>query len=283
MSQNNYLSNLLSQSKPLSHERQKELVRDWQSNQNKQSLDELTLSNLRIVSRDAWKISSTNIASSYEDLMQEGVAGLLKAAEMYDEGRGTNFLSYAMMWSNAYMKRHMMDRRCIVKLATTRDSRAIFSGVSRARIKAEREGCEGDAKTKRMAEILNVKLESLTEMLGVLSGHDSSLSSLIGDENSGATMQDLMPDDNSLVDAVEKADGDLKMKSALSVAFKSLTEQEREIVFERYFSGDKKTLRDLSKELNISREWARQVEIRALDKIRKTLGRDFGIRSIDNY
>jgi RNA polymerase sigma-32 factor len=238
---------------------------------------------MRLVSKEAWKLSSRNAASSFEDLMQEGVAGLLRAAKSYDPKKGASFLSYGMMWANAYMKRHMMDRKCIVRLATTRSSRAIFFRLSQARLKAEKEGLDGGAKTMRIAELLGVDVPDLVEMQKSLSGHDSSLNSPIGDESSGVTMQDLLVDEGTLTDEVEKRSSSSAIDTALKGALERLPDNEQFIIKERFLSGKKKTLREVSLELKVSREWARKMEIRALDSIRRTLGREFDIRDLSNY
>jgi RNA polymerase sigma-32 factor len=283
MPHSSYLSKILSENPPIPHDKQKELIAAWQSSKDKEALDTVIFSNMRLVSREAWKLASKNVASSFEDLMQEGVAGLLRAAESYDPTKGASFLSYGMMWANAYMKRHMMDRKCIVRLATTRSSRTIFFRVTQARLKAEREGLDGNIKTARIAELLGVGVPDLVEMQKALSGHDSSLNTPIGDESSGITMQDLLVDEETLTDKVEEESSRTALQSAINGALERLSEDERLIVRERFFSSRKKTLRELSSELNISREWARKMEIRALDNIRKTLGREFDIRDLKNY
>ena len=97
------------------------LVKKWQHNSNKVALDQLVLSNMKIISREASKIKSRNYYISYEDLMQEGIAGMLKAASMFDTDQDVAFLTYAMWWIKANMKRYVMDYRSVVKMGTTRD------------------------------------------------------------------------------------------------------------------------------------------------------------------
>jgi len=251
MLHSSYLSRVLSENPPMPHDKQKELIAIWQSDGDKKALDAVIFSNMRLVSREAWKLSSKNVASSFEDLMQEGVAGLLRAAESYDPDKGASFLSYGMMWANAYMKRHMMDRKCIVRLATTRSSRAIFFRITQARLKAEKEGLCGDKKTTRIADLLGVSIPDLVEMQKALSGHDTSLSTPIGDESNGATMQDLLVDEGTMEDKVEKESSKVALSLAIGAALSRLPDDERYIVKERFLSDKKKTLRELAADLKM--------------------------------
>ena len=80
----------------LSHANQLKLVKSWQSTGNKSDLDRLVLSNLKAVIKEAVKIRAKNRYISYDDLIQEGIAGLLKAADMFDSTQSVTYLTYAM-------------------------------------------------------------------------------------------------------------------------------------------------------------------------------------------
>jgi DNA-directed RNA polymerase sigma subunit (sigma70/sigma32) len=96
-------------------------------------------------------------------------------------------------------------------------------------------------------------------------------------------MQDLLVDEGTLTDEVEKRSSSSAIDTALKGALERLPDNEQFIIKERFLSGKKKTLREVSLELKVSREWARKMEIRALDSIRRTLGREFDIRDLSNY
>jgi RNA polymerase sigma-32 factor len=273
------LSDAISNNPVLSSPEQIELVKLWQKERDKQALDRLTLSNIRAVSREAWKLTTINKSTTYDDLMQEGISGLLKAADMFDENKNTNFLTYAMWWVKAMMRRHVMDRRSIVRLGTTADDRVIFSGFSKAREKAEKEGLEGEDKMYRMASILNVKIENLRKMYTTLAGFDSSLDEPVGSVESETLKVDLLEDEISLEESFIKADEHNHISDAIASSMETLSDQERYVITQRFFhmSGPK-TLRDLGERMGVSREWVRQVESRAINKIKRSLGRDFEIR-----
>ncbi len=108
------ISRLIKENPVLSHPEQLSLVIDWQDNNDKNSLDKLVYSNLRIVSREAWKFSSRNKKVSYEDLIQEGVLGLLRAADKFERDRGVTFFTYAYPWVKAMIMKHVRDSKSIV-------------------------------------------------------------------------------------------------------------------------------------------------------------------------
>ena len=278
---NNYdfLSDVIKDNPVLSSPEQIVLVKLWQDDGNKQALDKLTLSNIRAVSKEAWKLTMINRSTSYEDLMQEGISGLLKAANMFDEDKNTNFLTYAMWWVKAMMRRHVMDRRSIVRLGTTADDRAIFSGFSKAREKAEKEGYDGEEKLFRMANILSVKVESLRKMYTTLAGFDSSLDEPVGSPESETFKVDLLEDKNNLESTLLFKNEHAHISDAISSSMDRLSEQERYVITQRFFHvNGPKTLRDLGDKLGVSREWVRQVESKAIEKIKRSLGRNFEIR-----
>jgi RNA polymerase sigma factor (sigma-70 family) len=273
------LSGVISENPVLSSPEQIQLVKLWQESKDKQALDKLTLSNIRAVSREAWKLTTINKSATYDDLMQEGISGLLKAASMFDENKNANFLTYAMWWVKAMMRRHVMNRRSIVRLGTTADDRIIFSGFSRAREKAEKEGLEGEDKLLRMADILNVKIKNLRKMYTTLAGFDSSLDEPVGSVESDTLRVDLLEDESSLEDAFMKANEDSYVSDAIASGMEMLSEQERYVITQRFFyASGPKTLRDLGDKLGVSREWVRQVEMKAMSKLRRVLARDFEVR-----
>jgi RNA polymerase sigma-32 factor len=143
---------------------QLKLVKSWQNDDDKSALDKLVLSNIKAVSKEAFRIKNKNYYISYDDLIQEGIAGLLKAADMFDAGQEVTFLTYAMWWVKANMRRYVMDYRSVVRMGTTRDDRAIFSNLSKAVKEAEELGLTGDQKLSKVAKIIGVNKSSLNQM-----------------------------------------------------------------------------------------------------------------------
>jgi RNA polymerase sigma-32 factor len=257
---------------------QLDLVKKWQNSSNKGALDQLVLSNMKIVSKEAFRLKARNYYVSYEDLMQEGMAGLLKAASMFDTTQEVTFLTYAMWWVRANMKRYVMDYKSVVKMGTTRDDRTLFSNLSKSLREAEESGLEGEAKLDYIATSLSVKRDSLRQMMASLKGADIRLDTPIKSGEDGSTLKvDLLQDPTDLHRAYEDADEMCSLTSAINEIIHTMPELEREIIKNRFLTEEPKTLRDLEGEMNISREWVRRVEIRAIDRLRKRLKINYGI------
>jgi len=257
---------------------QLDLVKKWQVNSNKPALDQLVLSNMKIVSKEAFKLKAKNYYISYEDLMQEGIAGLLKAASMFDTTQEVTFLTYAMWWVRANMKRYIMDYKSVVKMGTTRDDRTLFSNLSKSLKEAEESELTGEDKLNYIATSLSVKKDSLRQMMASLKGADVRLDTPIKAGEDGTTLRvDLLQDPISPHSEYEDADELNSLTLAINEIMPTLPDLERKIIKNRFLTEEPKTLRVLEKELNISREWVRRVEKRAIDRLRKRLRVHYGI------
>ena len=257
---------------------QLDLVKKWQNNSNKPALDQLVLSNMKIVSKEAFRLKAKNYYISYDDLMQEGMAGLLKAASMFDTTQEVTFLTYAMWWVKANMKRYIMDYKSVVKMGTTRDDRTLFSNLSKSLRDAEESGLQGEDKLDHIAKSLAVKKESLRQMMGSLKGSDIRLDTPIKSGEEGSTLRvDLLQDPINPLHKYEDADELSSLTFAINEIMPTMPELEREIIKNRFLTEEPKTLRDLEGEMNISREWVRRVEKRAIDRLRKRLRVLYGI------
>jgi len=257
---------------------QLELVKKWQDNSNKPALDRLILSNMKIVSKEAFKLKAKNYYISYEDLMQEGIAGLLKAASMFDTTQEVTFLTYAMWWVRANMKRYVMDYKSVVKMGTTRDDRTLFSNLSKSLREAEENGLVGEDKLDYIASSLSVKKDSLRQMIASLKGSDVRLDTPIKTGEEGSTLKvDLLQDPINPHTNYEEADELSSLTFAINEIMPTMPDLERKIIKNRFLTEEPKTLRDLEGEMNISREWVRRVEKRAIDRLRKRLRVHYGI------
>jgi RNA polymerase sigma-32 factor len=258
--------------------KQLSLIQMWKDTGDKKYLDQLILSNMKLVISETHKIRMYNPNLSYDDLFQEGLSGLLKAASKFDSSKEANFATYAMWWIRAYQKRYTMDNRSLVRLGTTRDGRVMFANLAKAKAKAESLGLEGYDKIKKISEIIGVEVDAVEQMMSILSGYDSSLDTPIG-EDKDTLVIDTIPDYREEHLAVGNAIEDA-FSSKIHLAVKDLPDNERFIVENRFLSQDPMTFRDLAKKLKISREWVRKLEIRALERMRRYLAREYDIREI---
>ena len=257
---------------------QLDLVRKWQNNSNKAALDRLVLCNMKIVSKEAYKLKAKNYYISYDDLMQEGIAGLLKAANMFDSSQEVTFLTYAMWWIRANMKRYIMDYKSVVKMGTTRDDRTLFSNLSKSVREAEDAGLAGEDMLNYISKTLSVKKDSLQQMMISLKGSDVRLDTPVRSSEEGDTLKvDLLEDSSDYHKDFEDADELNCLNKAISEIIPTMPKMEREILENRLLSDEPKTLRDLEGEMKISREWVRKVEQKAIDRLRKRLRVHYGI------
>jgi len=263
----------------LPHSKQLNLVKLWQNTANKDALDKLVLSNMRAVTKEASRIKSKNHYLSYDDLIQEGIAGLLKAADMFDVKQEVNFLTYAMWWIKANMRKHVMSYRSVVKMGTTRDDRVLFSNLSKALREAEELGVNGEMKFDFVAKHLGVSKASVSQMAITLKGFDTRLDAPIRNEEGNEVRRiNLIEDESFSEDIFLEANENELLSSILRTITNDLPNDEKTIIENRFLSEDTKTLRELAKEMKISREWVRKLELKALGRIKKRLATQYGIR-----
>lgn len=255
------------------------LLREWQERADKSALDKLILSNMRIITKEAYKVKQRNRHLSYSDLVQEGMAGLLKAAEMFDSERETAFLTYAMWWVKVNMRQHVMAYRSVVKLGRSRDDRVLFSNLSKTMKLAGEKGLLGEDKISFVAERLNVKPSSVRSMSGSLRSFDARLDVPIKSSDGSETLNrlDLIQDqsEQDLSDVLFENDN---MSVVLAALVDNMPDDERKILKDRFLTESPKTLREVGKEMGLSGEWVRKLELRAIDRLRKRLASEHGIR-----
>jgi len=201
--------------------------------------------------------------------------GLLKAVDRYDPERGTRFLSYAGWWIRACIKEFLLRQRSLVRMGTTQKQRVVFSRLGRAKAElASRTGpaLKGKAREEALAEILGVPVKVLREMEGRLSGHDLSLEAQIGDGDSETTFKDFVADhrDNQELTVGRIQQAELRHQ-VIKQAMHSLNNKEKIIIHRRFLIDRPDTLKVIGVDLGISRERVRQLEARALKKIRQTM------------
>ncbi len=254
----------------LTAEEEVELSRRWRDHQDKAAARRLVMSNMRAVIKIAGEFANQHAA--FADLMQEGTLGLLKAVDRYDPERGTRFLSYAAWWIRAYIRDFLLRTRSLVRLGTTQRQRTVYSRLGRAKTAIAREGLTGQARMDRMVEIIGVDAETIRSMEGRLGGYDVSLDQPVGDDDASAKRSSFFASDDAtpeeaIGDKEERAKNGAKLKSALL----ELPEREQEIIQRRHLSHSPETLQQVGERLGISRERVRQLEVRAMKRMRRYL------------
>lgn len=257
----------------LAKEEEWALAKRWQEHEDKAALDRLIGAHVGLVVHIARGFRTAG--PPLEDLVQQGTVGLLIAARRFDpEKFETRLSTFATYWIRAFILEYVIHSHGPVRIGTTKGQRKIFFGLGRARRQLEAAGVPVDEDT--IASALSVGKEEVREMLPRLSNLDFSLnetfSSSALDRANEKTKADLVPDGGpSPEDLVSGFDASFKRKKGIGKALKTLDERERKIIYARYLSEEPKTLEEIGKNFGVSRERVRQLETRAMGKLRAVL------------
>jgi len=226
----------------------------------------LIVSHLRLVVSIARGYMGYGLAQS--DLIQEGNIGLMKAVKRFDPDRGVRLVSFAMHWIKAEINEFIVRNWRLVKTATTKAQRKLFFNLRS--MKQGHDTLHPD-EVNRIARELNVKPEEVQEMEYRLNGHEISLDANIdddGDESFSpiAYLEDESPEPSEFLEIQQT---EALQSTGLSKALASLDERSRRILEARWLSENSNlTLHDLAAEFNVSAERIRQIEQKAMQKIK---------------
>lgn len=256
----------------LEKEHEFDLARRWRDDKDEHALHELVEAYARLVIAMASKFRNYGLPMG--DLIQEGNIGLMQAANRFDPERDVRFSTYATWWIRAAMQDYILRNWSIVRTGTTAAQKSLFFNLRRLRAKIEskkeREGLSPDDKNK-IAKKLKVKVKDVDAMEGRLSGIDQSLNATIGEDGSD-DWQSLLSDDGPNPEDVVIGMKDAQTRSQwLNDALGDLSDRERLIIRERHLGDEVVTLEELGKELGVSKERVRQLEARAMDKLKSSL------------
>lgn len=257
----------------LQREEEYELAVRWKEHQDQAALHKITSAHMRLVISMASKFRHFGLAMN--DLIQEGHVGLLEAAARFEPEREVRFSTYATWWIRASIQDYILRNWSIVRGGTSSAQKALFFNLRRLRARLN-QGTEKISSTEMYREIataLKVSEGDVALMDSRLSGPDSSLNApLMEDESGSADRQDFLVSNDPLPDEMVSASIDderrvVWLRSALGV----LSERELKIIRERRLQDDGATLEALGSKLGISKERVRQIETRAMEKLRVAL------------
>jgi RNA polymerase sigma-32 factor len=257
----------------LEREEERKLAVDWRGQHDVRALHRLAHAHMRLVIALATRFRHYGLPVA--DLIQEGHVGLLEAAARFEPEREVRFSTYATWWIRASMQDYILRNWSIVRGGTSSAQKALFFNLRRLRAKLAREGTPEDGSAYTMiAEAIGVSRADVELMDTRLSGPDVSLNAPLAttDMSAPAERVDFLVDDKPLPDELvsDNIDGRRRLdwlRDALNV----LTERELRILRERRLAEDAATLESLGTTLGISKERVRQIENRALEKLRRVL------------
>ena len=249
----------------LSAEEELKLARKYRTQEDIESAHKLVLSHLRVVVSIARGYMGYGLPQA--DLIQEGNIGLMKAVKRFDPDRGVRLVSFAIHWIKAEIHEFVLRNWRLVKIATTKAQRKLFFNLRS--MKPGFDSLTPD-EIDSVAGQLGVKPEEVVEMETRLSGQDVSLESGNDNEDDHFAPIAYLSDPGIGPSQILEADEDERLRaSGLESALTSLDERSRRIIEARWLrEKDAATLHDLAREFGVSAERIRQIEAKALAKMR---------------
>ena len=253
----------------LTAEEEIELAERLQAQGDVDAARQLVLSHLRVVVSIARGYSGYGLPQA--DLIQEGNIGLMKAVKRFEPNRGVRLFSFAVHWIKAEIHEYILRNWRLVRVATTKAQRKLFFNL-----RSMKTGFAAltHKEAQQIADDLGVKPEEVLEMEVRMTGQDVALMADDNDEDGHQAPIDWLADhDNEPTQTLQRRAFDLLQSEGLQDALDSLDDRSRRIVETRWLAeeGESLTLHDLAAEYNVSAERIRQIEVKALQKMKQTL------------
>jgi RNA polymerase sigma-32 factor len=255
----------------LSRERELELFDSWRTRGDLAAKDDLVRSSLRYVVAIALKYRHYGLPLT--DLIAEGNVGILHALGKFDPELKFRFVTYSAYWIRAFILGYVIRSWSLVGTGSGALRSKMFFKLRRERVRITNLVGEGEQANELLAARLNLSREQVVEMVGRLSTRDISLDSKQFDDSGTALVDTLVSSNTSQEEAYSSSQRQRLMQSVVQTALNSLDRRERFIVEQRAMANadEEKSLAELGRQLGISRERARQLETRAMRKLRTSI------------
>ncbi|MFB6261007.1 MAG: RNA polymerase factor sigma-32, partial [Thiohalorhabdaceae bacterium] len=192
----------------------------------------------------------------------------------FDPDRGVRLVSFAIHWIRAEIHEYILRNWRMVKVATTKAQRKLFFNLRKAK---KHLSWLTRSEAEHIAEDLQVPVEQVLKMDAVMSRGDQSLNEPLGDDEDGDTRVDVLPDQEATVEeAFAESEYKAQTSQALGGALEQLDERSRSIVQRRWLAEEPATLQQLADEYAVSAERVRQLERKALTKLREPIAEAMG-------
>ena len=252
----------------LSLEREQELGRRLKETNDLTAAGDMVLSHLRLVVSVARNYMGYGLPQS--DLIQEGNIGLMKAVKRFDPERGVRLASFAIHWIKAEIHEYILRNWRMVKIATTKAQRKLFFNL---RSMKKSSVALTPKEITQMARTLNVKESDVIEMEKRIQGGERALDPVSEDgEDAISPIAYLADSSEGPAESYEREQSEAREKQGLTEALESLDERSRRIIQARWLApAEPKTLHELADEFGVSAERIRQIEAKAMQKMKKRL------------
>jgi RNA polymerase sigma-32 factor len=254
----------------LSPEEERKLAEDLYYREDLEAARQLVMAHLRFVVHIARGYSGYGLPQA--DLIQEGNVGLMKAVRKFNPEVGVRLISFAVHWIKSEIHEYVLKNWKIVKVATTKAQRKLFFNL---RNKKKDITWLSEEDVKMISNELDVKEDTVREMEQRMSSHDVSFDPYSADDseegNTYSPADYLTNEDSDPMEIVEKEDFARDQINQLQNAISDLDERSQLILKERWLTDDKPTLHELADKYEISAERIRQIEKKAMEKIRTNI------------
>src|SRR6059058_2069952 len=248
------------------------LAKRWREHGDTDAAHRLVTSHLRLVAKIAMGYRGYGLPIG--EVVSEGNVGLMQAVKKFEPDKGFRLATYAMWWIRASIQEYILRSWSLVKMGTTAAQKKLFFNLRKAKseISALQEGDLHPDQVSTIATKLGVLNEEVISMNRRLSGGDASLNSPLRSD-SESEWQDWLADKDTPSQETVIADSEergIRME-LLQEAMAELTDRERHILTERRLKDEPTTLEDLASQYGVSRERVRQIEVRAFEKLQKSM------------
>jgi len=248
------------------------LAKAWQEHQDPEAAHRLVTSHLRLVAKIAMGYRGYGLPIG--EVISEGNVGLMQAVKKFDPDKGFRLATYAMWWIRASIQEYILRSWSLVKMGTTAAQKKLFFNLRKAKseIAALQEGDLRPDQVSQIATKLGVLDEEVISMNRRLSGGDASLNSPLRADSESEWQDWLVDEDTPSQESLvaEEQEKSIRM-SLLEEAMTELTDRERHILTERRLKDEPTTLEELASQYGVSRERVRQIEVRAFEKLQKSM------------
>ena len=247
------------------------LAKRWQEHEDPAAAQTLVTSHLRLVAKIAMGYRGYGLPLS--ELVSEGNVGMMQAVKRFDPDRGFRLATYAMWWIRAAIQEYILHSWSLVKMGTTAAQKKLFFNLRK--LKGQLQAIEDGDLPPEIVTTIATKLEvpesDVVNMNRRLASPDHSLNAPLRVDGEGE-WQDWLVDQEESQEAKLGDRQELGLRrDLLKNAMKTLNDRERHILTERRLRDEPVTLEDLSRKYNISRERVRQIEVRAFEKLQKSI------------
>ena len=247
------------------------LAKRWREHGDREAAHRLVNSHLRLVAKIAMGYRGYGLPIT--EVISEGNVGLMKAVKRFEPEKGFRLSTYAMWWIKASIQEYILRSWSLVKMGTTANQKKLFFNLRKAKaeISAFEEGDLRPDQIKVIATRLAVTEQDVIDMNRRLGG-DASLNMPIREDSDAGEWQDWLLDDAPTQERVLVENEEFNnRRKALGEALTGLTNRERRIFEARRLADEPSSLEELAEEFGVSRERIRQIEVRAFEKVQKTV------------